>query len=82
MLSLAQMQEAAKLIEIDGVEAYQTVCRKFGEQVAQLVLVAHLRRSYGSTDSYPPNPSINPAVEVFLRKHGITISDPQPHLTV
>ena len=76
-LSLEQMQEAAKLIEIDGSEAYETVCRRFGEQVAQLLLVAHIRRNYGSMDSYPPNPSINAGLAVSLRKHGIKISAPQ-----
>lgn len=71
MLTLQQMQEAAKLIEIDGVEAYHTTVSRFGLEVAQLLLVAHLRRCFGAMDSYPPNPEIESQVTEQLRKLGL-----------
>ncbi len=80
MLSLEQMQEAAKMVEVDGVEAYRSVSLKFGEEVARLLLVAHLRRGFGAMATYPPNPSINAAVEVSLRKSGIQIPPVAPAL--
>lgn len=72
MLSIGDMQEAAKLIEVDGDEAYHAVSARYGEDVARLLLVAHLRRSFGAMESFPSDPSIDGRVEDFLRERGIT----------
>lgn len=69
-LSLADAQAAAKMIEIDGIEAFQTACR-YGFDAAYLLLVAHLRRALGSTASYPPDPGIDAQVKQMLIRHGI-----------
>ena len=71
MLTLQQMQEAAKLIEIDGKAAYHTSVSRFGPEVAQLLLVAHLRRVLGAMDSSPSNPEIDGLVIEHLRKLGL-----------
>jgi hypothetical protein len=70
-LTIQEMQDAAKRIEIDADEAYRTVTRLYGEDVAKLLLIAHLRRAFGAMDQYPPSPDINQKVEDFLREKGI-----------
>lgn len=70
-LSIQDMQEAAKWIEVDGDEAYRAVSQRYGEDVAKLLLIAHLRRSLGSMEGYPPNPDIDQKVEVLLSEKGI-----------
>ena len=71
MLSISDMQAAAKLIEADGHEAYHTVTARYGEEIARILLVAHLRRSLGAMDSYPSDPSIDDRVRHFLYEIGI-----------
>lgn len=71
MLSIVEMQTAAKMIEVDGDEGYHACCRSFGEEVATLLLVAHLRRSFGSMESFPSDPAIDERVEHHLRESGI-----------
>lgn len=71
-LSIEEMQAAAKLIEVDGNEAFKTVSARFGEDAAKLLLIAHLRRSRGSMDVYPPPPSIDRRVEEDLQRLGIS----------
>jgi predicted NAD-dependent protein-ADP-ribosyltransferase YbiA (DUF1768 family) len=58
LLTIEDMNEAARLIEIDGVEAYATVARKYGNETAKLLIVAHLRRAHGSMDGFPPDPAL------------------------
>jgi hypothetical protein len=70
-LTIEQMQAAVKLIEIDGDDAFNAVRDQYGEQVARLILIAHLRRSFGSMNSYPPHPAIDTQVERFLADKGI-----------
>jgi hypothetical protein len=70
-LSLADAQAAARLIEIDGSEAYQTVSRKYGKDVAFLLLVSHIRHNLGSTQSFPPDSAIDGKVEEILRESNI-----------
>ena len=65
------MQEAARLIEIDGDEAFETVSRRFGESVALLLLVAHLRRGFGAMKAYPPDPEIEGKVLARLQELGL-----------
>ncbi len=71
-LQLDEMQEAARLIEIDGDEAFHTVSRRYGAQAARLLLVAHLRRAAGSmTGGHPPSRDIDEQVEAALAATGI-----------
>lgn len=70
-LTVDEMQDAAKMIEVDADEAFRTVTERYGEDVAMLLLIAHLRRSYGAMDRYPPDPAINRKVEDFLRYKGV-----------
>jgi hypothetical protein len=67
MLAIAEMQEAARLVEINGDEAFHSVKDRFGEEVALLLAIAHLRRNFGSMQTYPPDPSIDRRVVLHLQ---------------
>lgn len=71
MSRIRELQEAARKIEIDGAEAYHTVRRMVGEDIARVLLIAHLRRQLGSMKSYPPDPDIDGRVEEMLQEMGI-----------
>lgn len=64
---LAYMNEAARMIEIDGLEAYQAICDRYGNEWATLLSVAHLRRQLGSCETYPPDPSIDEKVIALMK---------------
>ncbi|NTW22697.1 hypothetical protein HGA34_04135 [Candidatus Falkowbacteria bacterium] len=63
VLSIEEMNEAARLVEIDGIEAYATVSKVYGEETAMLLIVAHLRRAHGSMDGFPPDPPVKEIVD-------------------
>ena len=65
-LSLADIQTAAKMIEIDGNEAYYSVRERYGEDMANILLVTHLRRFYGSLDRCPPDSAIDTKVNEMM----------------
>ena len=65
---------AAKKIEADGIDAYHGVCKLFGKEVASVLLIAHLRRHFGSMDGgYPPDPAIEGEVNDCLKENRIDI---------
>lgn len=64
---LSQWHLAAKYIEVDGAEGVQSATRVVGEEIALALLVAHLRRSLGSTDSYPARPGIEEETNAILK---------------
>ena len=66
MLTLQAAQEAAKLIEMDGAEATRTVAQRFGKDIALVLFVAHVRRSLGSTETFPPDSTIDGLVEKMV----------------
>jgi len=67
LLSLEKIQNAAKMIEADGDEAYFSVRQRYGKEVASILLVAHLRRSFGSMKTFPPDHDIDEKVSKFVR---------------
>lgn len=69
MLSDGEIHHAAKLIEADGDEAYHTVKRKYGETVARILLIAHLRRSMGAMETFPAPPDLKDKVDEYLKIH-------------
>lgn len=66
-----RLHEAAKLIEFDGVEAYQGVCSLYGETVANALIIDFLRRSLGSMRTFPPPENIVDDVNKILIREGI-----------
>lgn len=72
-ISLADAQAAAKLIEVDGVEAYRIACGRYGRETAFLLLVCFYRHGFGSMNSYPPDPAIDGKVEQLLRASNIPV---------
>jgi hypothetical protein len=70
-LTTQEMLEAAKMIEIDGADAFQTVSTRFGKDAAKLLLIALMRRNRGSMDSFPEPSSINEEVAADLQRLGI-----------
>lgn len=70
-LTTQEMLEAAKMIETDGVDAFQTVSTRFGRDAAKLLLIALIRRNRGSMNSFPEPPTINQEVEADLQRLGI-----------
>jgi len=68
---LRQLHEAAKFIEIDRVEAIRTTTAIVGEDVAMALLVAHIRRNLGSTDTFPCRDGIIEEVNSVLAGAGI-----------
>jgi len=69
--SLHDCHKAAQMIESDGHEAYFSVKEKYGEDIANFLLVAFLRQQKGSMTSYPaPEECVN-LVNEFLRSKGL-----------
>ncbi|HEU0051011.1 MAG TPA: hypothetical protein VFQ60_03065 [Patescibacteria group bacterium] len=68
--SLADIQAAAKVIEIDGIEGYYTAAARYGQHTALVLTTAHVRRNL-SNGSYPPDPRVDEQVRLALRMHGI-----------
>lgn len=66
MLTLAQMQSAARMIETDGARAFFSVRMHYGEEVAKTLLIAHLRRSYGVMEEYPVDVDVDEKVKEYL----------------
>lgn len=68
---LAELQEAAKMIEVDGVEGYHSCARRFGRDVADALVVAHVRRARGALQSYPPPERVAAGTNRILTTHGL-----------
>lgn len=71
-MTLDEMQEACKMIEVDGDECVRACANQFGWQVARLLLVAHLRRGFGSMEGYPPRLEIDNEVRAHLGNNGLS----------
>jgi len=68
---LARFHNAAKSIEFDAVEAISSCARQHGRDIAGALLVAFLRRSFGSLDSFPTPEGVVEKVNVFLQDRGL-----------
>lgn len=68
MHSVALYQEAAKIIEHDGVEGFHACSRIVGPQMAFLLVIAHARRSF-SLGTFPSPPEVDGKVRAFLEEH-------------
>ena len=65
------LHRAARIIEADGVDGYRSATRLVGEGAANALLIAHMRRNLGSTETYPARPEIATQVNQQLEKAGI-----------
>ena len=68
----ALLQQAAKIIEVDGLAGINTATKLVGEETALSLLIAHLRVNFGSLKSYPADPIVDEKVLCVLRMHGLT----------
>lgn len=66
-LRLADLQVAAKMVELTGTKAYSVVSERYGKDTAFQLLVAHLRCSLGSMETGTLHPEIYDQVEQILR---------------
>lgn len=73
---LARFHRAARMIEDDLHEAYYSCRRKFGPEIAGVLLVAALRNNFNSKDKWPPDDSLIDKVNNFLVQKGI-VNDPR-----
>lgn len=48
--ALERAHAAARMIELDGIEGYHTCCDRFGEDVANALVVAFLRQQYSGAE--------------------------------
>jgi hypothetical protein len=51
---LRRFHEAARMVELDGVEAYFSLEHRFGREVAGMLVVLFLRLRFGSAESTAP----------------------------
>jgi len=66
--TVMEIDAAATMIEKDGTEAFQRVSELYGEKVATILIVAHIRRSLGSMRTYPPEVSISKMVNEKMKR--------------
>jgi len=71
MISLEKIQEAASMVEHDGTDCYFSVKTLYGEEIALILMVAHLRRQLGAGKSYPSGKEIDDKVVKMLKENGI-----------
>jgi len=69
-LSLTEMNQAVKMIETDGVEAFHAVAKLYGLQTAQLLCINLLRRCSGLAKGYPANPELDDKIIDQVRQLG------------
>jgi len=63
---LDRFHSAAKSIEYDGIEAIVSCSKKYGRDVAGALLIAFLRRSFGSMEHYQTPDWVVKKVNDFL----------------
>ena len=72
-MTFDQINAASKLIEIDGIGAFNTVASRYGREAALLLVTSHLRRGLGSMNSFPPDPSIDNRVREALEAYSVDL---------
>ena len=65
-MSMQRFHLAAKAIESDGIGGFRKATEFVDDEVAFALVVAHLRRGYGSMGSWPADPDIDPKVNGLL----------------
>ena len=70
---IAQIQEAVKILETDGVEGFRTASDIIGQDLSLVVLVTLLRIGFGSIEQCPPDVAINQEVEKVLLEAGLIV---------
>ena len=78
-MTLDDMHAAAKIIETDGFEGYQTCTRKYGPQVAQLLLVAWLRSTYNPERRWPEPEDLKDRVNRALADQHVQVNGLAAH---
>lgn len=68
---LDRLHDAAKMIEYDGVEAYYTCVERYGEDIANALIIAFLRRAEGGGEDYPEREGLREKVNVGLKARGL-----------
>jgi hypothetical protein len=74
MISKAQLEKfhlAAKIIETDSMEGVRSATAVAGEDIVVAILIAVLRREFGSIETYPARPEIEGKVNKELAKAGL-----------
>ncbi len=65
-MDIFTLQRAAKAIETDGIEGLYSAEKLVGMPTALALLITHLRRNYGSMQSWPADPQIDQQIENML----------------
>lgn len=68
------LQQAAKKIEADGCEELHSAAHLVGMPAALALLITHLRRGYGSMNSWPADPEIDAKVvrDLLMEEPSVT----------
>lgn len=73
---MRRYHHAAKIIETDGVHGYHTACGRYGEEVANFLLVAFLRRNHNPEGRWPAPEDTQEKVMKDLESHGLVQGNP------
>ena len=70
-MTTKEMHKACRLFEQSGEAAFEEAERRFGREVAKLLLICHLRREQGSMGRFPHQDIISQKVMARLQELGI-----------
>lgn len=70
-MDLAKCHQAAKIIETDGVGGYWTCRERFGKEIADVLIVALLRKVYNPDEQWPAPDGLAEKVNEQLEKEGL-----------
>jgi hypothetical protein len=71
MLKFTKLNSAARSIEADGVGGYGRAKELCGSDVARALVIALLRRRFGSECTFPADPAVDEQVEKFMQSEGL-----------
>jgi hypothetical protein len=69
--TLERWDAAAKIIEYDGVGGYWTCRQRYGEDIANVLIVAHLRQTLNPEGQYPAGEHVFAEMEKILKQEGL-----------
>ncbi len=70
-MNIDRLFQASKTIEEEGIDGIHTTIELVGKQTALSLLITHLRRGFGSMNSYPAGPEIDEKVKAVLIKNNL-----------
>ena len=70
-MKIEQFHQAANLIEQEGVSGFDAAKSVSDENTAKALLIAHLRRQVGSTETFPADASIEEQVFEILKENNL-----------